>query len=133
MSESTADIQIGAPADTVWARVRRFDGIDEYFPGIDSVEIDGDDRLIGMMGMTIRERLRSLDDDSRTISYSVIEGIDGLERHQATISVAPSAAGSKVTWAVEVEPDALTPLFADTYRQALESLRETLTTPASNS
>ena len=83
--------------------------------------LEGDDRIIGMFGMEIRERLLSRDDATRTISYSVVDGVP-IDSHQATITVEPDGGGSKVTWAYAVTPDEMAPIFGDTYKAALASL-----------
>jgi hypothetical protein len=74
-----------------------------------------------MFGMEIRERLLWRDDATRTISYSVVDGVP-LDGHQATITVEEDGDGSKVTWAYVVTPDEMAPIFGDTYKAALASL-----------
>jgi hypothetical protein len=74
-----------------------------------------------MFGMEIRERLVSRDEESRSLTYSVVEGVP-LESHQATVSVRPKGDGSAVTWAFKVTPDEMLPIFADTYGKALGTL-----------
>jgi carbon monoxide dehydrogenase subunit G len=121
MAEGAVDVTVGAAPDTVWEKVGDFGGVADFFPGIDSFRLEGDDRIIGMFGMEIRERLVSRDDATRTISYSVVDGVP-LDSHQATISVEPDGDGSKVTWAYAVTPDEMAPIFGDTYKAALASL-----------
>jgi carbon monoxide dehydrogenase subunit G len=121
MAEGAVDITVGASPDKVWERVGDFAGIQDFFPGIDSFRTEGEDRIIGMFGMEIRERLLSRDDATRTISYSVVGGVP-VDSHKATISVEPDGEGSKVTWAYAVTPDEMAPIFGDTYKAALASL-----------
>ena len=53
---------------------------------------EGDDRVLSMMGMTIRERLVKMDEDGRSVTYSIVDGAP-VESHEATITVhAPTAA-----------------------------------------
>jgi carbon monoxide dehydrogenase subunit G len=121
MAEGAVDVTVGAAPDTVWEKVGDFAGVGDFFPGIDSFRVEGDDRIIGMFGMEIRERLLSRDDATRTISYSVVDGVP-IDSHQATITVEPDGDGSKVTWAYAVTPDEMAPIFGDTYKAALASL-----------
>jgi mxaD protein len=123
MAEGSVDVTVGAPPDEVWVKVGDFGGLQEYFPGIDTFRLEGDERIIGMFGMEIRERLLSRDDDTRTLTYSVIGGVP-VESHRATISVEPDGAGSKITWAYAVTPDEMAPIFGDTYKGALASLQD---------
>ena len=124
MAEGAVDVTVHAAPDAVWAKVGDFGGLREFFPGIESFRLEGEDRIVGMFGMEIRERLLSRDDAARTISYSVVGGVP-IERHVATITVAAEGDGSKVTWAYDVEPAEMVPVFGDTYRGALAALEAT--------
>jgi carbon monoxide dehydrogenase subunit G len=121
MAAGAVDVTVAATPDAVWAKVGDFGGIDTFFPGIESFRVEGDDRVIGMFGMEIRERLLSRDEAARTITYSVIDGVP-IEKHTATISVEPDGEGTKVTWAYDVEPAEMAPIFGDTYKGALAAV-----------
>ena len=122
MADGSVDVTVAAPPNQVWAKVGDFAGVGDFFPGIDSFRMEGDERIIGMFGMEIRERLLSRDDATRTITYSVVGGVP-VESHQASITVEPDGEGSKVTWAYIVTPDEMAPIFGDTYKGALASLQ----------
>ena len=121
MAAGAVDVTVAATPDEVWAKVGSFGEVDKFFPGIESFRVEGDDRIIGMFGMEIRERLLSRDDVTRTITYSVVDGVP-IESHTATISVEPEGEGSKVIWAYNVTPDEMAPIFGDTYKAALATL-----------
>jgi carbon monoxide dehydrogenase subunit G len=121
MAAGAVDVKIEATPDAVWQKVGDFGGLGDFFPGIDSFRLEGDDRIIGMFGMEIRERLLAKDDAARTITYSVIEGVP-VESHTATISVTEEDGGSRVTWTYDVSPDEMAPIFGDTYKAGLASL-----------
>jgi carbon monoxide dehydrogenase subunit G len=121
MAEGAVDVTVNATPDAVWAKVGDFGGVGDFFPGIESFRLEGDDRVIGMLGLEIRERLLARDDATRTISYSVIDGVP-LESHTATISVESAGEGSKVIWAYDVKPDEMAPIFGDTYKGALAAV-----------
>lgn len=116
-------IDVEASPDEVWELVGDFEGVGDFFPGIDGVEIEGDVRKIAMMGLEISEQLVERDADGRVIVYSVIGGVP-VESHKATVSVVERSGGSTVEWSVEVEPAEMLPIFVDTYRQALEQVRQ---------
>jgi carbon monoxide dehydrogenase subunit G len=105
----------------VWKKVGDFAGVGDFFPGIESFRLEGDERVIGMFGMEIREKLVARDEESRVITYSVVGGVP-VDSHTATISVEADGAGSKVIWAYDVTPDEMAPIFGDTYKGALASL-----------
>ena len=64
MAAGAVDVTVAAAPDEVWAMVGDFGGVGDFFPGIDSFRLEGDDRMIGMFGMEIRERLLARDDES---------------------------------------------------------------------
>jgi mxaD protein len=121
MAAGAVDVTIAAAPDEVWKKVGDFAGVGDFFPGIESFRMEGDDRVIGMFGMEIREKLLARDEEGRVITYSVVGGVP-VDSHTATISVEPEGAGSKVIWAYDVTPDEMAPIFGDTYKGALASL-----------
>jgi len=122
MAAGAVDVTIAATPDEVWKKVGDFAGIGDFFPGIESFRLEGDDRVIGMFGMEIRERLLARDDAEHVLTYSVVDGVP-IDSHTATISVLPDGAGSKVIWAYDVSPDEMAPIFGDTYKGALTTLQ----------
>ncbi len=122
MSTATAELAMNATPDAVWEVVRDFYGIDGWMPGIETCEADGDDRLIGMMGMTIREHLVKLDEAGKALTYSITDGAP-VESHEATITVHDADSGSRVTWDVTATPDDMANLMVGLYQQALDALK----------
>src|SRR5262245_65060607 len=97
MAEGRAEISVDVSPDDAWKLLREFGGLDQWMPGIESCTVDGDVRTLAMMGIEIKEQLRTLDDDTRTIAYSVVDSpMKNLESHLATIHVEPEGAGSQV-------------------------------------
>jgi carbon monoxide dehydrogenase subunit G len=121
MAEGSVEKKIDAPPEAVWALAGSFDGVEAFFPGIESFRIEGDDRVIGMFGLEVRERLLGRDDEAMTLEYSVVDGVP-LDSHRARISVAADGAGSLVTWSYDVEPESMAPVFEQTYSGALDEL-----------
>jgi carbon monoxide dehydrogenase subunit G len=125
MGFASEEIEITKAPDEVWAVAGDFGGIGAWMPGLSSCVVDGDDRLLTMGGMEITERLERRDEETRELVYAIVGGVP-VANHRATITVEPSAKGSRVTWAVEVEPDELTELMRVTYAGALQALKEHL-------
>ena len=127
MASAKAEATIDRTPNDVWNLVRDFGGIADFMPGIDSCTVDGDVRTVGTMGIEVKEQLRHLDDDTRCISYSIIESpMSNMVSHLATISVDAEGGGTHLTWAVEVEPDELLPIFSGIYEQSVVALKEKL-------
>lgn len=125
MGKGRAEIEIDKPADDVWAVVGDFGGIGGWMPGIESCVVDGDDRIIKMMGMEITERLERRDDEAKEIVYAIVGGVP-VANHRATITVVPEGTKSHVTWDVEVEPDDMTEMMQGIYQQSLQALKDHL-------
>ncbi len=126
MAASTVSEKYDASADAAWALLGDFPGIAGVFPEVTDVSCADDVRTFSLMGMRLSEKLLSRDDDARTLTYSIIDGVPGVEHHEATIQVTPAGEGCEVTWAVTSVPEAAQPIFADSYQRALQTLHGSL-------
>ena len=122
MAERTAEIDVQGTPDAVWELVGDFGGIAGWMPGMESCRLEGDNRILDTMGMTITEKLVSRDDSTRAITYSIVDGVP-VESHEATITVTPSGSGSHVSWVVDAAPDEMADLMLAVYQQSLEALK----------
>ncbi|MEI8263541.1 MAG: SRPBCC family protein [Actinomycetes bacterium] len=125
MASGSVECELTASADAAWDAVGDFAGVDKIFPDLESLEIEGDDRILGMFGMKIRERLIERDDAQRRLVYSIVDGVP-IDSHSGTITVEAVGEGSKVTWAYEVTPDEMADILGGTYGGALEQLKKYL-------
>jgi carbon monoxide dehydrogenase subunit G len=123
MATGTAEIDINRPADDVWAVVGDFGGIGEWMPGIDSCRVEGDNRILETMGMTITEALVARDDAARSLTYSIVGGVP-IESHRAVITVTPTGDTSHVTWEVDARPDEMASFMTTTYQGSLDELKK---------
>jgi hypothetical protein len=76
------------------------------------------------MGIQIKEQLRSIDDDKRAITYSVVESPMNLEFHEATIAITPEGSGSHVLWTCEVRPDQMSAIFQGAYESGVGGIKQ---------
>jgi carbon monoxide dehydrogenase subunit G len=123
MASGTNEIDIARSADDVWKVAGDFGGLASWMPGIETCTVDGDIRTIEMSGMQIGERLVRRDDSGRVLVYAIASGPAPVDHHEATITVVPKGEGSHVTYTVDVEPEAMLPLFQDIYMKSLEALK----------
>ena len=105
---------IDAPADTVWSRIRDFNALPQWHPGIADSRIENSqpsDR-IGCIrhfhtrdGGMIRERLLGLSDYDYTCTYSILESPMGVENYVATLKLTPVTDGvrSFAEWSAEFD------------------------------
>ncbi len=93
---------VAAPAEPVWALVRRFDALPEWHPAVAECEmLDGGDpaavgahrRQVLAGGGVAEARLVSLDDDARTLRYEMLDGPFAVRSYLSTVRVAPVTVG----------------------------------------
>src|SRR5690242_25703 len=124
MASGSTETSIARDPDAVCTVVGDFGGLKSWLPGIDECTLEGDDRVLSMMGMTLRERLLKRDDTKHSITYGIVEAPMQIDKHEATVTITPADGGSLVTWDVEVVPDNLLDIFVQTYAGGLESLKK---------
>lgn len=128
-------VHISASPDDVWATVRDFGAIDEYVPPITNAELSGDGvgatRTLTLDdGAEVVERLDDLDDSSRTLRYSIVDGPLPIQNYEGVLSVQPIDESScEVTWAStfevsEASVEEMSTVFGDLYTAGLNGLRE---------
>jgi carbon monoxide dehydrogenase subunit G len=99
---------VDAEPDTVWQVVRDVGQAHRrLFPGIlTDARVEGDVRVaVFADGTTLRERIVTLDDDSRRFVYASVGG--RATHHNASIQVLPDGRGSRLVWITDVLPDEL--------------------------
>jgi hypothetical protein len=107
---------IDAPADTVWARVRDFNGMPQWHPGIADSRIENGEPAdrIGCIrhfhtrdGGMIRERLLALSDYDYSCVYSILESPMGVDNYVATLKLTPVTDGARsfAEWSAEFDCD----------------------------
>jgi len=105
---------IDATADTVWSRIRDFNGMPQWHPGIDDSRIENNDPSdkVGCIrhfhtrdGGTIRERLLALSDYDYSCSYEILESPMGVENYVATLKLTPITDGGRsfAEWSAEFD------------------------------
>jgi hypothetical protein len=127
VTASTISERYTATPDEAWRLVGDFAGIGNVFSGVDDVVAVDDVRTFNLMGMRITERLVSRDEATRTLTYSIIDGVP-VDAHEASIRVEPRESGCEIVWSVTADPEAAQPLFVDAYRGALIELHQRLDT-----
>ncbi|MFZ0668407.1 MAG: SRPBCC family protein [Acidimicrobiales bacterium] len=126
MGSAEASVSIERPADAVWAVAGDFGGLAGWMPGVESCRLEGENRILEVMGMEITEKQISRDDATRVLEYSIIDSPLNAESHFGKVTVHEDGDASRVTWFVEVVPDGLLDVLAGTYQQALDQLKSHL-------
>ena len=111
MAEYSTQGEFELSADALWAVVSDF-GDTSWLPGKTTYSSEGEGpgmiRTIDTPPIpTVREQLDSIDDDTRTIFYRIIEGIPmPIVDYRASMQVVDAGGGrSNLIWSSKWEPD----------------------------
>lgn len=105
---------IDASADSVWERVRDFNGLPTWHPGIADSRIENSEPSdkVGCIrhfhtrdGGMIREKLLALSDYEYSCTYSILESPMGVDNYVATLKLTPITDGSRTfaEWSAEFD------------------------------
>jgi hypothetical protein len=105
---------IEASADTVWARIRDFNGLPQWHPAIADSRIENQQSAdrVGCVrhfhtrdGGTIRERLLALSDYDYSCTYEILESPMGVDNYVATLKLTPVTDGDRcfAEWSAEFD------------------------------
>jgi hypothetical protein len=105
---------IDTTADNVWSRIRDFNALPQWHPGIADSRIENNDAAdrVGCIrhfhtrdGGTIRERLLALSDYDYSCSYEILESPMGVDNYVATLKLTPVTDGARcfAEWSAEFD------------------------------
>ncbi len=105
---------IDASADNVWSRIRDFNALPSWHPGIADSRIENGDAAdrVGCIrhfhtrdGGLIRERLLGLSDFDYTQTYEILESPMGVADYVATLKLTPITDGNRcfAEWSAEFD------------------------------
>ncbi|MEP7043112.1 MAG: SRPBCC family protein [Dokdonella sp.] len=143
-------VSINASADTVWAKIQNFDGLNTWHPAVAKDQIVagknnevGAERLLTLGdGGTIKEKLLAFDAKHHSFKYAILEGVLPVSDYTSTVSVKSAGKDkSTVTWSGvfkrkntgakpgEKENDATaTTTMSGVYQGGLDNLKKILET-----
>src|SRR6266704_1339726 len=127
---------VDAPAEKVWAMIRRFDAVADWLPFVKSspIEDGGDPTRVGCVrvltqtdGEVFREVLVALSDPERFYAYTFVGSPVPVRNHCTTLRVLPITDGDRsyVEWSsrFEIDPEHETQLVDLMNRNFLAGLR----------
>jgi len=128
MAEVAGSINVEATPDAAWKLIADVGAIDTWMPMIETCEWDGESRTLTLAGGlgTLVEKVLSVDDDTRTLTYTITDGPFVAEKHLATWTVTPAGEGAVVTWTIEAEPQEIADLMGSTIDGTLQAVKNTL-------
>jgi len=110
MASVSMKTEIAAPADAVWDAIRDFNGLPKFVAAIATSTMEGTG--VGAVrtltfgdGGQVVERLESLDEPARTLSYSIVESPLPLTDYLSTMAVRDLGGGRcELAWSSTFEP-----------------------------
>lgn len=137
MAKVKVTMNLSVPADEAWKKLREFAGIIKWHPDLASLQLTGSGvgavrTLTNKEGARQVERLESLNDEDRTLSYTVIQTTLPMEGCVAQLAVRDQGFGkSEVEWtstfgAKGAAESEVTALLEKSYRRALARLARLL-------
>lgn len=110
MASVSMSTGIGAPASAVWGTVSDFNGLPQYHPVVKTSSMQGSGvgairTLTLENGAEIVERLETLDDAQRSLSYRIITSPLPVENYVATMKVREAGPGRcEFEWSSTFDP-----------------------------
>lgn len=128
MASIRREIIIDASAGETWAALRDWGRLHERLaPGFATdTRLDGDDRVVTFFnGSVVRERLVDLDEDTRRLAWSIVDG--PYSHHNGAAQVlAEGADRTRFVWTTDLLPDELATTTDALMERGLGVIKETL-------
>ncbi|MCE3247775.1 MAG: hypothetical protein K0R41_1600 [Geminicoccaceae bacterium] len=116
MARAHASSVINAPIDQVWRRIRDYNGLPGWHPGVAKSEIEGREpanqpgcvRVLTLgNGAVIRERLLEMSDLGHHYSYAILDSPLPVANYRATLRLRPISDGDRTfaEWSATFDPD----------------------------
>ncbi len=115
-------VQLACPPDRVWALVGDPARIHEWFPGIESCTVEGDERtVVTRSGLPMPEHLLTVDNVLRRFQYRIVAPM--FKEHLGTLDVHGLDDGtSLVVYSTDADPAPLALVIGGAARNALSQL-----------
>ena len=115
-------LRLRAPAAAVWDAVRDVGEVPGF---VTEARLEQGARVITFVnGITVREEIVSVDDDSRRLAYAIPRG--RFLHYQGTVDVEEDGAGSRLVWTVDLLPDEAADGIRAMMHQGADVMRATL-------
>jgi carbon monoxide dehydrogenase subunit G len=128
MASIHKEVLIDAPADHVWDALRDVGAIHTRLATgfVLDTRLEGDTRLVSFAGgLVARERIVDVDNRTRRIAYSIVEGRPAY--HHASIQAFPDgAARTRVVWIADLLPQDLAGPVGGMMEQGCAAMKRTL-------
>jgi len=121
------EILVDVPAATAWAALRDVGTAHRLFAGVlTDGQLDGDVRTVTFAnGLVLREKIITVDDDSRRVAYAVLDG--RFEHHNASMQIFAAGEGRcRFVWITDLLPNERVATVKPLVEQGSEALKRVL-------
>jgi hypothetical protein len=122
------EILVAVPPARVWDALRDWGALHERLvPGFAvATEVDGRDRLVTFFNGTVyRERIVDVDDVSRRLAWSIVDG--PYQHHNASAQVLEAPDGrTRFVWIADLLPDEAAERTSRSMERALKTIKQSL-------
>ena len=129
MASIRKSLIVGVTPEAAWAAIRDVGAVHLRLARgfVTATELEEDTRMVTFAnGMTVRERIVTIDDRARRLVYSVVGG-GRTTHHNASFEVFDEADGrARILWTTDLLPDAAAPAVEDMMDGGLHAIRQTL-------
>jgi hypothetical protein len=130
MGSIRKELQLVANPQDVWDAVRDFGALHtRLVPGfVTDTQFDGAERLVTFAnGVTQREPLVDLNEESRRLVYSAVDSPMGATHYNASVQVLDSTnGGARLVWVVDFLPDSLAELLDGAMERGVQAMEQAL-------
>jgi hypothetical protein len=131
MASVRKEILIDASPDDVWAALRDWGAVHERLvPGfVTDARLDGDDRIVTFFtGTTVREVLVDLDQESRRLVWSVVDG--PYTHHNGAAQVFADDGRTRFVWVADFLPNEMRDRTDALMERGIGVIKETMESAA---
>lgn len=128
MASITREVVLETPSTALWDALRDVGALHTRLVAgfVEDCRMDGDARVVTFAnGMTAREVIVTIDDESRRVVWTSVGG--RLTHHNASAQVFDEAEGrSRLMWIADILPNEFEPAIAGMIEQGLVAMKKTV-------
>jgi polyketide cyclase/dehydrase/lipid transport protein len=127
MASIRKEMSLRARPDAVWDAVRDVGAIHTRLAPdfVTDTRLEGDARIVTFAnGMTAKELIVDVDDQTRRLVWAVVEGRP--RHHNGSIQILPAGEGCRLIWIADLLPNELAPAISGMMQHGMEAMKRKL-------
>lgn len=120
-------LKFSSSPDEAWAKIADVGAVNQIFPFLGEVTLEGDSRTCDLGDGTLEELIVTVDADRRRLVYAIVGGPLPFTQHSATMQVVPTEGGGcLLEWDHDFKPDSVEPMLIAAVTPAVDALYQTI-------